>query len=63
MMTGQILGGTSPLLAIKYQISIMITIYVSTTLSTTLSILTAIQATFDEFGLVRKEIYKENKEK
>jgi putative ABC transport system permease protein len=58
MMTGQILGGASPLLAIKYQISIMITIYVSTTLSTTLSILTATQATFDEFGLVRKEIYK-----
>ncbi|MGI5991066.1 MAG: ABC transporter permease [Methanosarcina sp.] len=58
MMTGQILGGASPLLAIKYQISIMIAIYVSTTLSTTLSILAAIQATFDEFGLVRKEVYK-----
>lgn len=58
MMTGQILGGASPLLAIKYQISIMIAIYVSTTLSTTLSILAAIQATFDEFGLVRKEVYR-----
>jgi len=59
MMTGQILGGASPLLAIKYQISIMIVIYVSTALSTTLSILTAIQATFDEFGVVRKEIYRQ----
>jgi putative ABC transport system permease protein len=36
MMTGQILGGASPLLAIKYQISIMIAIFVSTTMSTTL---------------------------
>ncbi|MGB9940030.1 ABC transporter permease [Methanosarcina sp.] len=59
MMTGQILGGASPLLAIKYQISIMIVIYVSTALSTTLSILASIQATFDEFGLVRKEIYRQ----
>lgn len=59
MMTGQILGGASPLLAIKYQISIMIAIYVSTTMSTTFSILTSIQASFDEFGLVRKEIYRE----
>ena len=59
MMTGQILGGASPLLAIKYQITIMIAIYVSTTMSTTFSILTAVQATFDDFGLVKKEIYRE----
>jgi putative ABC transport system permease protein len=63
MMTGQILGGASPLLAIKYQISIMIAIYVSTTMSTTFSILTAIQTTFDELGLVKKEIYREKGEK
>ena len=63
MMTGQILGGASPLLAIKYQISIMIAIFVSTTTSTTFSILTTTQATFDEFGLVRKEIYKEKGKK
>lgn len=63
MMTGQILGGASPLLAIKYQISIMIAIYVSTTMSTTFSILTSIQAAFDEFGLVRKDIYREKGKK
>ena len=63
MMTGQILGGASPLLAIKYQISIMIAIFVSTTMSTTFSILTTTKATFDEFGLVRKEIYKEKGKK
>jgi putative ABC transport system permease protein len=59
MMTGQILGGASPLLAIKYQISIMIAIFVSTTMSTTLSVLATIQTSFDEFGLVKKGIYKE----
>lgn len=59
MMTGQILDGASPLLAIKYQISIMIAIFVSTAMSTTFSILTTTQTTFDEFGIVKKEIYKE----
>ena len=63
MMTGQILGGASPLLAIKYQISIMIAIFVSTTMSTTFSILTTTRTTFDEFGLVKKEIYKEKGKK
>ncbi len=63
MMTGQILGGASPLLAIKYQISIMIAIYVSTTMSTTFSILTSIWTAFDDFGLVRKEIYREKRKK
>ncbi|HIH74932.1 MAG TPA: ABC transporter permease [Methanosarcina sp.] len=58
MMTGQILGGASPILAIKYQISIMITIYVSTALSTTFSILSTTQAASDDYGLVKKEIYR-----
>lgn len=63
MMTGQILGGASPILAIKYQISIMVALYVSTSMSTTFSILSTIQTTFDEYGLVKKEIYREKKEK
>jgi len=59
MMTGQILGGASPILAIKYQISIMVAIYVSTSMSTSFSILSTIHTTFDEYGLVKKEIYRE----
>ncbi|WP_440945597.1 ABC transporter permease [Methanosarcina sp. T3] len=59
MMTGQILGGTSPILAIKYQISIMVALYVATSMSTTFSILSTIHTTFDEYGLVNKEIYRE----
>ncbi len=60
MMTGQILGGASPLVAIKYQIAIMIAIYVSTLLSTTLGILTSFKTAFDEYGLVNKELYEKN---
>ena len=61
MMTGQILGGVTPILAIKYQITIMIIIYVSTVMSTTFCILSTIRTAFDEYGLVRKEIYKRKK--
>lgn len=57
MMTGQILGGASPIVAIKYQIAIMIAIYASTLLSATLSILTSFRTAFDEYGLVNKELY------
>jgi putative ABC transport system permease protein len=60
MMTGQILGGASPLVAIKYQITIMIAIYVSTLLSATLSILASFKTAFDEYGLVNKELYGKN---
>jgi putative ABC transport system permease protein len=37
MVTGQILGSASPLLAIKYQISIMIVILTSTAMNATLA--------------------------
>jgi len=60
MMTGQILGGASPLVAIKYQIAIMIAIYVSTLLNKTLSILASLRTAFDEYGLVNKELYGKN---
>lgn len=54
MMAGQILGGASPLVGIKYQIAIMIAVYVSTLLSTTLSILASLRTAFDEYGLVKR---------
>lgn len=61
MMTGQILGGASPMLAIKYQISIMIALYVSTSMSAVFSIFSTIHTTFDEYGLVKKEIYRKKR--
>jgi putative ABC transport system permease protein len=38
MMTGQILGGASPIVAIKYQIMIMVAIFVMLSISVTLSL-------------------------
>jgi len=50
MMTGQILGGSSPSVAIKYQIMIMIAIFVSVSISTFLSIYFSTKLSFDKFG-------------
>ncbi len=52
MMTGQILGGASPLIAIKYQLMIMIAIFVMMSISLTLSIHLALKATFTKEGRI-----------
>jgi putative ABC transport system permease protein len=57
MMTGQILGGVSPVLAIKYQIAIMIAIFVSTTLAINLTILFTTKTCFNAFGVLKKDIF------
>jgi len=49
MMTGQILGGSNPVVAIKYQIMIMITIFVAGIITVVLTINTANKYVFDEF--------------
>jgi len=54
MMTGQILGGSDPMVAIKYQIMIMITIMVSTLLTVILSILICNRFVFDGFGMMKR---------
>lgn len=58
MMTGQILGGSSPNLAIKYQIMIMITIFSSSVLSVFLTIYFSDKFAFDSYKNLKKEIYK-----
>ncbi|MBY5959595.1 iron export ABC transporter permease subunit FetB [Membranicola marinus] len=50
MMTGQILSGSSPLIAIKYQIMIMIAIFSGTVLSVYLGISISRKFTFDSRG-------------
>ena len=50
MMTGQILGGSSPVTAIKYQIMIMIAIFVGCTLNLFLSILLSNRMMFDTYS-------------
>lgn len=49
MMTGQILGGNSPDLAVKYQIVIMLAIFVSSNLALWLSLKMIGRATFDKY--------------
>jgi len=53
MMTGQILGGASPVIAIKYQVMIMLAIVVGCTLTLVLSILLSKNKLFDDFGNVK----------
>lgn len=58
MMTGQILGGSVPLTAIKYQIAIMIAILASTVLSIALSILFTVHFSFEKSGVLKKNIFR-----
>ena len=58
MMTGQILAGASPLVAIEYQIAIMITIYVTTMVNVFLGIIVLMHRGFDEYGMFRKDMLK-----
>lgn len=57
MMTGQILGGASPAVAIQYQMMIMIAIFVASSISTFLGILFSIVPSIDACGRIRKDIF------
>ena len=57
MMTGQILGGASPVLAIKYQILIMIAIFVCVDISVLLTILLTYRASFTRYGTLDESIF------
>lgn len=56
MMTGQILGGASPLVAVKYQMAIVIAIFVSINVSVVLCLFITGQFAFDKSGNIRKDI-------
>ncbi len=56
MMTGQILGGSNPIIAIKYQIMIMITILVSSIITVVLSIKISNKFVFNNFDMPLKNI-------
>lgn len=57
MMTGVILGGISPEVAVKYQIMIMTAILTSTSTSLTLTILLTSRTCFDSFGMLKRNIF------
>lgn len=56
MMTGQILGGSEPWLAVKYQIAIMICIFASTTLACVINLKLSLGAAFNAYDVLRDEV-------
>ena len=58
MMTGIILGGTDPFVAIKYQIAIMMAIFSGTAVAVILGILLTLKTSFDRFGVLDPEVLK-----
>lgn len=59
MMTGQILGGSDPFVAIKYQIVIIITIFVGSVLTVLVAILLINKISFDKYGNIKKDLLTE----
>lgn len=62
MMTGQILGGSSPMVAIKYQIMIVISIFVACVINLFFSIVISNRYVFDSYGRLRKGIIGDTKQ-
>ena len=58
MMTGQILGGSPPGVAIKYQVVIMVAIFIATEIATLLAIRLSLRRAFDEYGFFRPEVLR-----
>ena len=61
MMTGQILGGSDPGVAVKYQIMLMITIFSSSILNVVLTIFLSNRFAFDAYDNLRKDIFRNEK--
>jgi putative ABC transport system permease protein len=61
MMTGQILGGSLPATAIKYQIGIMICIFTAMVLAAFVNILLSLSVAFDEQQRLNLNIFSCNK--
>lgn len=58
MMTGQILGGSEPWVAVKYQIAIMLCIFASMSLAAVLNLALSLRLAFNEFDVLRGEIFR-----
>lgn len=58
MMTGIILGGTDPFLAIKYQIAIMMAIFSGTALAVIFGILLTLKTSFSRYGVLNPDVFK-----
>ena len=58
MMTGVILGGSDPSVAVMYQIAIMIAIFTGTSMTVLLAVLLSRKAAFDAYGLLNQKIFR-----
>ncbi|MBN2137607.1 MAG: ABC transporter permease [Sedimentisphaerales bacterium] len=58
MMTGVILGGADPVIAIKYQIAIMIAIFSGTAITLVLAIRMTMHTGFTRYGILDKSVFK-----
>ncbi|MEC9491709.1 ABC transporter permease [Flexistipes sp.] len=58
MMTGQILSGTDPVVAVKYQIAIMIIITASVTFASLFSLFFAYKSVFDSEDRLKGELFE-----
>ena len=56
MMTGQILGGSEPGLAVKYQIAIMVCIFTSTTIASMINLKLSLAIAFNAFDVLKSEV-------
>ena len=56
MMTGQILGGSEPWLAVKYQIAIMICIFTSTTLAAVINLKLSLAIAFNAYDVLKDDV-------
>ncbi len=59
MMTGQILGGASPVVAVKYQMAIMIAIFATRILSIYIALVLIKRSAFDAFDILKKDLFKQ----
>jgi len=57
MMTGQILGGSDPAVAIKYQIAIMIAIFTATVITAAINIGFSLRTSFNRYQVLDKSIF------
>lgn len=60
MMTGQMLGGSVPLTAIKYQIAIMLAIFTGESLAAILNLKLSIRKAFTPFDILRTDVFRNN---
>ncbi len=56
-MTGQIVGGSSPEVAVKYQVALLLAIFASTAFSVLLTIALARRVAFDPMGRLKEDIF------